>query len=72
MAILYKMEPKTDEEILAVNDLLLEMRKEKLKQENIVKYKHEISFLVGDAISTIGLDETKRIVREINKELREL
>lgn len=34
--------------------------------------KHEISFAISHCISEIGLEETKKIVREINRELREL
>ena len=31
-----------------------------------------ISFEISDSISKIGLEETKRIVRELNRELREM
>lgn len=66
--------PKTTEEILAINDLLKKMREEKQKREleaKIQKCKSSISFSVSDSISIIGLEETKRIIRELNRELRE-
>lgn len=72
MANLYVITPETEEEILAVNDMLLKMREEKQRQEQIQKCKNTISFHIADSISTIGLEETKRIVRDLNRELREL
>lgn len=72
MANLYVITPETEEEILAVNDMLLKMREEKQRQEQIQKCKNTISFYIADTVSTIGLEETKRIVRDLNRELREL
>ena len=69
--MLWSLTPENEKEILAVNNLLLKMREEEQEKENIRKCKHEISFVVADSISKIGLVNTKRIVREINKELRE-
>lgn len=69
---LYVITPETEEEILAVNDMLLKIRGEKQRQEQIQKCKNTISFHIADSISTIGLEETKHIVRELNKELRGL
>ena len=71
MSNLYVISPETAEEILAVNDLLLKMREENQKKELIQKCKTAISFQIGDSISTIGLAETKKIVRELARELRE-
>lgn len=67
---MYVIRPETAEEILAVNELLLKMREEK-KKEMIQKCKTAISFQIDDSISIIGLAETKRIVRELARELRE-
>ena len=72
MTNLYVITPETKEEILAVNDLLLKMREERQRQEQIQKCKNTISLHIADSVSTIGLEETKRIIRELNRELREL
>lgn len=69
--MLWEITPETKEEIVAVNALLLKMREERQKQELIQKHKNAISFKIADSVSSIGLEETKRIVRELNKELRE-
>jgi hypothetical protein len=62
----------TDDEAEACMALLRDIW-EKKKQEKIIQtVKTSISFEVSDAISKIGLEETKRIVREINRELRKL
>lgn len=71
MTNLYSITPETAEEILAVNELLLKMREEQQKKELIIKHKNTISFHIADSVSAIGLEETKRIVRELNRELRE-
>ncbi len=62
----------TPEEFSAMNALVLKMRKEKEHEELIQKCKHAISSQITDSISTIGLDETKTIVRTLARELREL
>lgn len=72
MAVLHLVKPETREEILAVNDLLLKMREENARKERIQFHKNSISFEIADSIGELGLEETKRIVRELNKELREL
>ena len=69
---LYSILPKTEEEIIAVNELLLKMREEQERKKLIQKHKNIISFDISDSISTIGIEETKRIIRELNRELREL
>lgn len=63
------IEPETEEEILAINELLSTMREEKQKRQKI---KMAISLTISDAISEIGLPEVKNIVRELYRELREL
>lgn len=61
---------ETDEQE-ALLDCLIKIRKEKRQGELRQKCKDAISSQVNEAIKTIGLDETKRIVRELNRELRE-
>lgn len=60
----------TNDEIEAVKLLLEDIRARKEQQRLILKAKMAISFEISNAISEIGLEETKRIVRELNKELR--
>lgn len=62
----------TEDEAEQLTNLLLTIRKEKEKERLIQKAKMAISFEISDAISRIGLAETKRIVRELNKELTHL
>jgi len=69
--MLWEIKPETEEEILAVNDLLLKMREEKQRQELIQTCTKAISLHVSKTVDKIGLEETKRIIREINRELRE-
>lgn len=72
MANLYIMKPENEEEILAVNDLLIKMREDAARKEKIQFHKNSISFEIAAAIGELGLGETKRIVRALNKELRDL
>lgn len=62
----------TPEEFSAMNALVLKMREEKAHEELVQKCKHAISSQIADSISTIGLAETKTIVRILARELREL
>ena len=62
----------TNDEAEACMALLRDIWEKKGREKLIQKAKASISFEVSDAIDKIGLEETKRIVREINKELREL
>ena len=62
----------TEDEIEACKEVLKEIRKKKEYDRLIQKTKTAISFEISCAISEIGLEETKRIVRELNRELREL
>lgn len=62
-----------DSEIEALIDKsIADYRARKEAERKIKTQKHEISFAISHCISEIGLEETKRIVREINRELREL
>lgn len=61
---------ETDEQE-ALLDCLIKIRQEKRQNQLRQKCKDAISSQINEAINAIGLDETKRIVRELNRELRE-
>lgn len=61
----------TPDEVDALNAHLKSIREEKERVRKIQKCKIEISFQISNAIGEIGLAETKRIVRELARELRE-
>ena len=60
----------TADECEALQKCLMEIREKKEYERLRQSCKHAISFQIEAAISAIGLDETKRIVRELNRELR--
>lgn len=60
----------TKEEVRACWDLITKMREEKRKEEAIQKNKEHLEDVVTATIDAIGLEETKRIVRDINRNLR--
>lgn len=60
----------TDDEVEALKLLLEDIRAKKERERQIKKAKSAISFEIANAISEIGLEATKRIVRELNRELR--
>lgn len=60
----------TAEEYTALRDLLIKMREEKRKQQAIIDQEQQIGAAIGNAISVIGLEETKRIVRRVARDLR--
>lgn len=55
-----------------VNDLIKELRAKKEREKQIQNCKNSISGAIADSISRIGIEETKRIVRDLNRELRGL
>lgn len=57
----------TEEEYKAV----MEIRERNAEKERINQHKEQIVDLVIATLDAIGLEETKRIIREINRELRE-
>ena len=61
----------TEDEREALYECLMKIREEKRHTRLIQECKAAITLQVHKAINTIGLDETKRIVRELNRELRE-
>lgn len=60
----------TTDEADALNTYLKIIREEKERARKIQNCKTEISFQISDAIDQIGLAETKKIVRELARELR--
>ena len=60
----------TEEEFEVVQDTLKKMREEKAKQLAIDVCETQIATAIKKAISVIGLEETKRIIRAINSDLR--
>lgn len=62
-----------DSEIEAkIDEIIKNHFLEKEAEQKRKNQKFEITFAVANCIGEIGLAETKRIVREINRELREL
>lgn len=59
----------TEEESRACLELLKKMREEKRKIEEIQTCKNYLERAVANVIETIGLEETKRIIRNINHNL---
>lgn len=57
----------TEEEYKAV----MEIRERNAEKERINQHKEQLENLVIATLDAIGLEETKRIIREINRELRE-
>lgn len=75
----YVINPEDAEEVKAANEAILKIREQRIeikeegyKQEQILKAKLAISFAISDSISSIGLAETKNLVRKLNKELRKV
>lgn len=60
----------TTDECEALYDYLTKIREKKRQERQRQACKDAITLQVHKAINTIGLDETKRIVRELNRELR--
>lgn len=60
----------TAEEYIAIRDFLVKMREEKRKQQAIVDQERQIDAAIEAAIYAVGLEETKRIVRKVARDLR--
>lgn len=60
----------TEEETKAVEELLTKMREERRKEEAIRQNTEYLENVVMATIDAIGLEETKRIIRNINRSLR--
>lgn len=61
----------TADEYEALRECLFKIREEKRQARLHESCKAAITLQVHKAINIVGLDETKRIVRELNRELRE-
>ena len=61
----------TEDETKACLELIKKMREEEEHKRINARFKNAIWFEASNAISKIGLEETKRIVRELNRELRD-
>ena len=62
----------TEEEAQAVKELIAKMRLEREREEAKQAYKDKIQKDILMAVENIGLEDTKHIVRELARELREL
>ena len=60
----------TKEETKAVEELLIKMREERRREEAIRQNTEHLENIVMATIDAIGLEETKRIIRNINRSLR--
>ena len=60
----------TKEEEAVLDETLRKMREERRKAEAIKKSAEWIWDAVALTVDTIGLEETKRIIRNINRDLR--
>ena len=68
----YVVMPETAEEVQLMNDAILKYREEKARQKTIQECKDAISSVITAVIIKVGLATTKTIVRELNRELREV
>lgn len=62
----------TEDEIQALSDCLTTIREEKRHDRLVRACRTKISDEISDAINKIGLAETKKVVRELARELRSL
>lgn len=60
----------TAKEFIAMRELVTKMRKEEARQQAIIEQEQQIGAAIATAISVIGLEETKRIVRSAARDLR--
>lgn len=60
----------TEDEKKACIELIQKMEAEREKEEKLQKTKNEISFAIATAISEIGLEETRKVVNDLYRELR--
>ncbi len=59
-----------DEEIAACKDIIKKMRDERHKKEVFEENREWLRSAVSAIIDAIGIEDTKRILREINQDLR--
>lgn len=62
----------TDDEFIKVTKFLDDIRAEKERQKAIIENEVLFETAINGAIHRIGLEETKRIVREASRKLRKI
>jgi hypothetical protein len=62
----------SEDEIAACLEVVEKMRAEKKKMAEIEEAKTKIHKEVNEALDKIGIEETKKIIRQINRELRDM
>ena len=60
-----------DKEKEIIEEALTTYRKEVLKKVLIAQYENSLALVVAEMVNNIGIEETKRIVREEARRLRE-
>lgn len=65
------VEPENEEEVLAMNDAVLAIRRQRYHEELVRKCQENITTVVEDSIDKIGLAETKTFLRGLVRELRQ-
>lgn len=60
----------TKEEVEACFELVQKMRAEREHERRVALHRQQIEDLIITTIDAIGIDETKRIIRSINRDLR--
>lgn len=68
----YVITPETAKEVELANEAILKFRQEEERKKVIRECKMAISFKIADSIDKIGLTGTKRVVKELLGELKEL
>jgi hypothetical protein len=67
-----KIENLTTEEFEMLNEMLINKRKEDKRRELVDFHRDYLEQVVISTIDTIGLEDTKVIIRDINRRLRSL
>lgn len=62
----------TKEEEKACLELVEKMRAEEERKQKLQKAKDEISFAIAASIPEIGLEETRKVVNDLYRELKEV
>ena len=60
----------TRDEVEACLEVVQKMRAEREREKTLALHQQQIEDLVTATIDAIGLDETKRIIRRVNHDLR--
>lgn len=72
MTVVFNNEHLTEEEATAVEQLLKEMRAEKQKEKMIARHTNIIRYDIRQALTDLGLAETKRIIRALTRSLNDI